>query len=126
MAREITLQSLIDKVKQDLFSPYAGTNKEGKQLYPVFFVDQVELEVAINLTYDAEAGLKITIPQVFEGSVTGGRGKEAAHTMKLSLSPIMTREEMRELARKDGMLWQGIETATAMSLRKGSSLAGEE
>lgn len=117
---------MIDKVKQDLFSPYEGTQKEGKQVYPIFFVDQVELEVVVNLTYDAEAGLKITTPQIFEGSVTGGQGKEAAHTMELSLSPIRSCDEMRELAKKDEMLYQGIETATAMSLRKGGKLAGEE
>jgi hypothetical protein len=126
MTKQVTLQELINKVKQDLFTPYQGTDKEGKIIYPIFFVDNVELEVTVNLTYDAEAGLKITIPQIAEGSVTGGQGKETGHKMKISLLPIMTRDEMRDMAKKDDMLWRGIETATAMSLRKGSTLAGEE
>jgi len=126
MPEEITLQGLIEKTKQDLFSPYQGTDNEGKIIYPVFFVDQVELEITVNFSYDANAGLKISIPQILEGSVEGGQGKEAAHKMKISLSPIMTRDEMHEMAKKDKMLWKGIETATAMSLRKGGELAGEE
>ena len=126
MTRQITLQELIDKVKQDLFTPYQGTDKEGKIIYPIFLVDQVELEVTVNLVYDAQAGLKITIPQMMEGSVTGGQGKETGHKMRIFLLPIMTLDEMREMVKNDKMLRRGVEKATAMSLRKGSELAGEE
>lgn len=126
MAQEITLQTLIDKVKDDLFSPVAGTVKEGKKVYPIFFVNQVELEIGVDLSYDAEAGLKISIPQTFEGSIKGGQGKTAAHKMKISLSPILTQDEMREIINKDERLKKGVEQATMLSLRKGSDLKGEE
>lgn len=126
MAKEITFQDLIEKVKTDLFSPYAGTEKQGKAAYPVFFVDKVELEIAVELSYDAETGLKISIPQVFEGSATGGQGKSKTHTMKIALSPILSREELYQLLEKDERLMKGIRTASLMAFRKGTELAGEE
>ena len=126
MSQEITLQALIDKVKADMFSPMAGTANYGKQVYPVFFVDKVELEISVELRYDAEAGLKIIIPQTFEGSVSGSQGQTSAHTMKLSLSPIMDRAEMKAEVDKDERLKKGVRDATMLALRKGSDLAGEE
>ena len=126
MTTEITLQDLIEKVKSDLFSPYQGTGQEGKEVYPLFLVDEVELELDVSLSYDAEAGLKITLPGVVEGSVTGGQGKGAGHKMKMKLSPILSHAEMRELIEQDERMMDGIRTASLMALRKGSRLAGEE
>jgi hypothetical protein len=126
MTAEITLQDLIEKVKSDLFSPYQGTGQEGKEVYPLFLVDQVELEFDVSLDYDAEAGLKITLPGVVEGSVTGGQGRGTGHKMKLKLSPILSHDEMRELIDQDERLMDSIKTASLMALRKGSRLAGEE
>ena len=126
MTKELTFQDLVNRVKTDLFSPYAGTDQEGKVAYPLFFVDKVELELAVELSYDAEAGVKIMIPQVVEGSVGGGQGKAKTHTMKILLSPILSREEQLELIKGDKRLMNGIREATAMALRKGVELAGEE
>ncbi len=126
MTKEITFQDLIEKVKSDLFSPYAGTTAHGKAAYPVFFVDKVELEIAVELSYEAETGLKISIPQVFEGSATGGQGKAKTHTMKIALSPILSREELYALLEKDERLMKGIRDASLMAFRKGTELAGEE
>lgn len=126
MTKEITLQDLIDKVKADLFSAYKGTAKEGKQIYPIFFVDQVELELAVNFTYEAETGLKISILQVLEGGATGKQGKEKGHTMKISLSPILSREELRAELEKDEKLMEKIKEASLLAMRKGVDLAGND
>ena len=126
MDKEITFQDLVEKVKHDLFSSYAGTDNQGKIVYPLFFVDKVELELAVELSYESEAGLKITIPQIFEGSVTGGQGKAKTHTMKISLSPILSREEQRQLIQEDERMMAGIRAATMIALRKGTELGGEE
>ena len=126
MTREITFQELIDKVKGDLFSPYKKTEKESKISYPIFFVEQVELEIAMDLSYDAETGLKISIPQVFEASGTGGQGKVSGHRMKVILTPILSREQLRAVLSKDKRLMKGDEEANLMAFRKGIKLAGEE
>ena len=41
---EITLQELINKVKDDLVTSNMSSG------YPIFFIDQVELEVMVNIT----------------------------------------------------------------------------
>lgn len=125
MAKKITLQELIDRAKDDLFSPYQGIS-EGKKIYPVFLVDQVELEVTVDLSYDAEAGLKISIPQVIEGSVTGGQGRVSGHKVKIALSPILTPDQLRDLLEQDKRLMDRIREASLIALRKGAELAGEE
>ncbi len=123
MAKEITLQDLIEKVKRDLFSSYEGKDKEGKMAHPIFFVNNVELEVTVTFSYDTKTGLKGAIPRLGAGSIGAGHDKSAQHKMKISLSPILTQDEMRKMAKKDEELWEGIEEATTASLRKGSPLA---
>ena len=126
MATGITLQDLIEKVKSDLFLPYQGTGQGGKLVYPIFLVDEIELEIEVSVTYDAEAGLKITLPSVVEGSVSAGQEKGTGHRIRLKLSPILSRDEMRELIEQDERLRDSIRTASLLALRKGSRLEGEE
>lgn len=124
MADEIDLNDLIDKLKSDLFAPYAGTAHAGKQVYPIFFVDGVEVELAVNISYETTGGIKISVPQVVELSGGGGVENGRAHTMKIKLSPILTREELR--AGLDERTLKGIHDASQLALRRGSKLAGEE
>jgi len=124
VSEEITLQSLIDKVKTDLFSQYAGMERESKSAYPIFFVDQVELEIAVNISYDVQGGIKVSIPQVADASVGAGHEASTAHKMKVKLSPILTHEEMRAML--EGPAMEGVRAASQMALRRGSALAGEE
>lgn len=119
MKTEITLQDLIDKVKADLFSPYTDTGKESKIVYPIFFVDEVELELHVDISYDIDAGIKVTIPQFIEASVGAGHETGAGHKITLRLSPILSREEMLMLI--DERTMKGIKDASAMALRKGSA-----
>lgn len=120
MAKEITIQDLVDKVKSELFYLQKGTEREIKKIYPLFFVDQVELEIGFEVTKDAQSGFKIIIPQLIEGSLTGGQENKTANKMKITLSPILSREELRELI-KDERLMNEIKEASLMALRKGDS-----
>lgn len=126
MSEELTLQALIDKVKSDLFSPYAGTEKEGKVVYPVFLVDGVELELAVNIQYSVKGGIKVTIPQLVEGSLGAGHEAGQTHTVRIKLSPVLTRDELRGQMQADERLWRGVMEASSMVLRRGSKPAGEE
>ena len=122
MTKDITLQDLIDKVKADLFSPFAGSGNEGKIVYPIFFVDEVELELHVDISYDVNAGIKVTIPQLVEASIGAGHETGAGHKMTIKLSPILSREEMLMLI--DERTMKGVKEASAMALRKGSKPAG--
>lgn len=121
MQKEITIQDLVDKVKSDLFSVQTGTGNEVKKIYPLFFVDQVEIEIDFELTNDAEAGIKISIPQIVEGSVSGGQVSKQGNKMKIILAPILSKEELRELMKEDERMIEEIKKASLMALRKDES-----
>ncbi len=126
LSTEITLQELVEKVKADLFSSVHGTEMAGKIVYPIFLVDQVELEVNVEIINTANAGIKILIPQLFEGSVSGEKEFSKGHLMRIVLKPILTVEEMRTRIRKDKRLFDGVEQASYSSLYKGISLPDNE
>ena len=95
---EITFQELIDQVKKDLFASYQGTELEGLDACPMFFVEQLELELDVSFSLSGEGGLKVgVIPQILEVEGSGGRGKTTGHTMKITLKNLFTREELREM-----------------------------
>ncbi len=130
MTDELTLQTLIEKVKEDLFSPYKGAKLEGKSVYPLFLVDEVELELTVTISYSNEAGLKVNILQTVEAGVTGGAEAGQTHTIKVKMSPILSREELRELLDDDTRLMAGIREASRAALTKGNNgnddIAGQE
>ncbi|HEY77465.1 MAG TPA: hypothetical protein G4O00_15015 [Thermoflexia bacterium] len=117
--REISLRALIEKVRDELLAPAGGPG------YPIFFVDKVELELQVGVSYEAEAGLKISVLQVGGVEVGGGGARERTHTVTVTLSPILSREEQRELLEQDPRLLEGVQRATQAALRKGSTLTGE-
>ena len=120
MSQDISLQALIDKVKKDLLSLTGGPE------YPIFFVDNIELELQLVVTQEKSEGLKISVLEF--GGVEGSRSTahERGHTVKLTLSPILSREEQRQLLQSDKRMWDGIQRATQAALRKGDdNLAGE-
>lgn len=55
-------------------------------------MDQVEIEIDFELTDDAEAGIKISIPQIVEGSVSGGQASKQGNKMKIILSQFFPRK----------------------------------
>ena len=123
---EITLSDLIEQVKTDLFSPYLGTPKQGKIVYPLFFVDGVELELKVDIQHDLKGGIKITIPQIAEGSLESSIGTIQGHSIKIHLTTILTPQEMRDLIKSDPHQMEGIRQATSLALKKTGNLAGPE
>ena len=121
MAENITLQALIEKVKSDLLAPTNGPN------YPIFFVEKVELELQVAVTQEGNAGLEISVLDFVGIKAEGGVARERGHTVTVTLAPILSREEQRELLNKDSRMLDGVERATQSALRKdeGITLAGK-
>lgn len=126
MAPEITLQDLIEKIKTDLFSPYKSESIGKNIIYPIFLVDQVEVELNLSIGYEAGAGIKLSIPQLAEASLNGKGTDNTIHKMKVVLRPILSADRMRELISTDQHLMEGITKASVAALKKGANLAGEE
>lgn len=116
MTDDVTLQSLIDRIKGDLFAPYHHL-EDGQAKVPVFFVEEAELEVAFNVSYDDRAGVRISILQVVSGGTERGTETGSAHRIKVKLCPILTREELREIVEKDDELMASIRQTFETALR---------
>ena len=112
METEITLQNLITKVKKDLLAPSSSPE------YPVFFVEKVELELQVNIIAQMNGEIGISILQFGKAGTQSSLSQEKNHTIKLTLLPILTREEQRALIEKDNRMMDGIQRSTQAALRK--------
>lgn len=116
---EIGLGEFIAKVKEDL-KPTEDS--------PIFFLEKVELEIHVTVSQEvsgeakAKADLKINVLGAdflkFGEAEVGGKAsgiiqKQAVHTIKATLSPIFTNEEM-----KSGLSKEELDEIRAKSISK--------
>ena len=90
MAEEIGLQELLRKVKEELLAP------SGQDPAPLFYVEQVDLELSVVVRREAQAGIRVYVVEA------GGKaGEERGNVVRVTLRPLYSREEMRNLLEKD-------------------------
>ena len=88
--QNIGLSELIEKVKADLLkSPQDKTA-------PFLFVDSVELELQVVIKKDANTGLEVDVIGIGGAKIGADVGQQNIQKVKVSLSPVFTKEEMRE------------------------------
>ena len=121
---EIGLQDLIYQVKRELLAPSPA--QRARDPYPLFFIDKVELEIAVKVTRAAEGGVKLTVLDFAEVSAGRSVDRERGHVVKVSLSPLLSREEILAEALKDERVRQMVQSDSAQALIKGEGeLVGE-
>jgi len=92
LARSVSLSELIAWVKQDLLSEEARKNDP----VPLFTIDEVTVEV--NFTVEANNEGKISLKIIeFGGGVSGQTVQKAT----IKLTPILTKEEIREIRKEE-------------------------
>jgi hypothetical protein len=116
MAKEITLSDLINQVRNELLSNMKDVS------HPLFLVEKVEIELQIGVTIEGSGGIKVTVLPIEAGASIS---RERSHTIKLTLSPILTQEEQRELLQQQTEVWEGVKKASVRALRKSIKLSGE-
>ncbi len=116
MENSFSLKSLIEAAKKDLMQASQDDSN------PLFFVEKLDIEVAVRITQEAKGGVNIQILEL-----GGGQSSEKANKIKLSLSPILNRDEKRALLQqKNPEIWEQIESASITALTKGDEdLVGE-
>jgi len=93
---EITLLDLIYQVKNELLARRPA--EEARGLPALFWIDQIELELSVAVTRERGGAIKLSvIPGTAELSGSSSRAEARGHTVKVRLSPLLTREEMRSL-----------------------------
>ena len=116
MTKEITLSNLINQVRNELLSNMQDIS------HPLFLVEKVEIELQIGVTIEGSGGIKVTVLPIEAGASVS---REKSHTIKLTLAPILTQEDQRELLQQQSEVWEGVKKASALALRKSVELSGE-
>lgn len=97
--KEIGLQDLIYQVKAELLAPNPA--QKAKDPYPLFFIDKVELEIAVKVTRSQNDGIKLTVLDFAELSSGRSVDREQGHVVKVSLSPLLSRDAILAEAMQD-------------------------
>ncbi|MCP4362295.1 MAG: hypothetical protein GY796_30175 [Chloroflexi bacterium] len=116
MSDPLSLHQLIEHVKEELLTPTTARSMD--EMYPFLFVDEVELEVKVAVVDKLAGGMKVSL-QVLEAGVDPEKSWDRAHTVKIKLSPLLTKEEMRTRLKLDNRLWSRIEQTTKKATVKG-------
>lgn len=125
---EITLNELIEQVREELSTPLPSREKEE---LPFLFVDEIEIEVGVTISKTTEGsgdiGAKVTIGVAeIEGKLGGGVSKadQSNHRIKIKMTPLFSKEDLLSKFNQD---FQGKLRHQAMgSLMKGDGMVGEE
>jgi hypothetical protein len=121
---EIGLQDLIYQVKNELLAPNPA--QRARDPYPLFFIDKVELEIAVKVNRTTDGSIKLTVLDFAE--VSGGKSveREQGHVVKVSLSPLLSRENILAEVLRDDRVRQMVPARLVQALIKGQDeLVGE-
>jgi hypothetical protein len=123
MNEEIGLQELIYQIKNELLAPNQA--QRAKDPNPIFFIDKVELEIAVKVQKEGSAGIKLSVLSFAELNAGASATRERGHVVKVSLSPLLTKEEILEKLFEDPKVRKRIEDRLVVAMAKGAAqLAG--
>jgi hypothetical protein len=114
---EITLQELIYQVKSELLRPNPAL--EAKDPDPLFFVDGIELELSVKVSKERGGGIKLSVLDFAEGSLERKTASEYVHVVKVSLSPLMSKESIMAEILKDSEKRKRVGEKSKKALAKG-------
>lgn len=108
--KPIGLTELIYQVKRELLSAESRQNDP----VPLFAVDEIELELAVTVSREGQAGINIQVL-----NVGGGATREDAQTVRVTLKPLRSREELiADLKARDPDVFNTM-TEESLTLLKG-------
>ena len=119
MTNEIGLADLIFQVKSELLARHPI--EEAKGWPALFWIDQIELELSVSATQEANGGIKLTVVPIEIGG-SRSRQEERGHTIKVRLAPLLSREEMYDLLSRDPEFLKELEKFSHKLMRD----AGEQ
>ncbi|NNJ09911.1 hypothetical protein EKD04_006185 [Chloroflexales bacterium ZM16-3] len=122
--REIGLDEVINQVKRELLTPNPAA--KANDPYPLFMIDKIELEIATRISVSADGSIKFSVIGGAEAGVGVSRSEERSHVVRVSLSPVLTREELVAEVLKDEKVRQMVSVDSQHAfVRHDNSLGGE-
>lgn len=120
---EIGLQDLIYQVKRELLAPNAEQRASDPD--PLFFIDQVELEITVKAVKEGNGNIKLSALSFAELNIGGGLNKERGHVVRVTLSPLLSKEKILEYLLNDPIALKRIQDKLRPAMLKGEvPLAG--
>ena len=116
---EVGLKELIEKVKHELLASNSDQN-------PLFFIDKVELEIAVKVTKEGDGNVKIAVLNFFEVGASGALTGEGGNVVRVSLSPLLERGEILKTITDDEQKYKAILQSSVKALVKEDGMVGEE
>ena len=120
---EIGLQDLIYQVKRELLAP--NPRARAKDPAPLFLIDNIELEISVNVSQTRGGGIKLTVLDFAEIGGEKSIARERGHVVKVSLSPLLDRDDILKEVLQDPKVQPVVEKRTREALVKSDELAGE-
>lgn len=120
---DIGLQELIYQVKRELLAP--NRKELAKDPDPLFLIDKVELEIAVKVQREGTAGLKLSVLSFAELNAGAATTRERGHVVKVTLSPLLPKEEILKELLEDPDTRKRIEKKQRHATAKGEvAIAG--
>jgi len=121
---EIGLQDLIYQVKRELLAPNQA--QRAKDPDPLFFIDKVELEIAVKVQKEGSGGIKLSVLSFAELNAGGSVTSERGHVVRVSLSPLLPKEDILAKLLEDPNVREQIQKKQQQAMMKGDIfLAGK-
>jgi hypothetical protein len=121
--QEIDLQTFIYQIKRDLLAPNPA--QRARDPYPLFFIDRLDLEIAIKAQINNKGEISFSVLN-FGASAGISKSHEQYHVVKLSLSPLLSKEKITADLLKDPVVAERITKYLSQAMLKtDSGLVGE-
>ena len=114
--KPIGLAELIYQVKRELLNP----DHRKDDPVPLFAVDEIELELAVSISREGQAGINIQVL-----NLSGGASREDAQTVRVKLKPLLSREELLAVLQKRNPGLFAAVTDESQALLKGGQPSGQ-
>lgn len=114
---EIGLQDLIYQVKRELLAPDAEQRASDPD--PLFFIDQVELEITVKAVKEGNGNIKLSVLSFAELNVGGDLLKERGHVVRVTLSPLLAKEQVLADLLNDPQRMERIRPKQRQAMLKG-------
>ncbi len=122
--KEIGIEDVIRQVKLELLAPNPAA--QSRDPYPLLAIDKIELEIVTRITRSTDGSIKLSVLDVAEINTGHASSREQAHVVRVSLSPLLSREELIAAALKDEAVQRIVQNDSQRAfLRHDDRLSGE-
>jgi hypothetical protein len=89
---KLELKDLIYQVKREMLT--SSPQQFSRDSNSLFFIDKIEMEIVVNVSQTRSGGVRLTVMDFAENGFYKSSDQPQGHVVKVSLSPLLSREEM--------------------------------